>query len=77
MANRIKISNPDTLPKPPGAYSHVARVSAGELLFIAGQVVVHGTGKVVGADDDHFGSRTQSQTRPARSTIDSRSSAST
>ncbi|MGZ8156196.1 MAG: hypothetical protein ACXWUK_12930 [Burkholderiales bacterium] len=51
MANRIKISNPDTLPKPAGAYSHVARVSAGELLFIAGQVVVHGTGKVVGADD--------------------------
>jgi hypothetical protein len=38
MAARIKKSNPDTLPPPAGAYSHVARVSAGELLFIAGQV---------------------------------------
>jgi enamine deaminase RidA (YjgF/YER057c/UK114 family) len=51
MANRIRISNPDTLPKPAGVYSHVARVSAGELLFIAGQVAVDGTGIVVGADD--------------------------
>lgn len=51
MASRIKISNPNTLPKPAGAYSHVARVSAGDLLFIAGQVAVDAAGKVVGADD--------------------------
>jgi enamine deaminase RidA (YjgF/YER057c/UK114 family) len=51
MPSRIKITNPDTLPKPAGAYSHVARVSAGELLFIAGQVAVDASGKVVGEDD--------------------------
>jgi enamine deaminase RidA (YjgF/YER057c/UK114 family) len=51
MANRIRVGNPDTLPKPAGVYSRVARASAGELLFIAGQVAVDGAGKVVGADD--------------------------
>jgi enamine deaminase RidA (YjgF/YER057c/UK114 family) len=51
MTNRIRISNPDTLPKPAGSYSHVARVTAGDLLFIAGQVATDGSGKVVGADD--------------------------
>lgn len=51
MTDRITISNPDTLHKPAGAYSHVARVTAGELLFIAGQVGVDRNGKVVGADD--------------------------
>jgi enamine deaminase RidA (YjgF/YER057c/UK114 family) len=39
------------MPKPGGAYSHVARVSAGPLLFIAGQVAVDGSGKVVGDGD--------------------------
>jgi len=34
----IRIYNPDTLGKPLGQYSHVARVKAGELLFIAGMV---------------------------------------
>jgi enamine deaminase RidA (YjgF/YER057c/UK114 family) len=51
MASRIKISNPNTLSKPGGTYSHVARVSAGELLFIAGQVPVDASGKVVGNGD--------------------------
>jgi enamine deaminase RidA (YjgF/YER057c/UK114 family) len=51
MPSRIKLTNPDTLPKPAGAYSHVARVSAGELLFIAGQVAVDSSGRVVGEDD--------------------------
>ena len=32
----IKISNPEGLGKPLGQYSHVTRVNAGELLFIAG-----------------------------------------
>src|SRR5437762_8941016 len=37
MANR-RIYNPDSLGKPLGQYSHVARVKAGELLFIAGML---------------------------------------
>ena len=52
MASRIKMSNPSTMPKPAGAYSHVARVSAGDLLFIAGQVAVDATGKIVEGDFD-------------------------
>jgi enamine deaminase RidA (YjgF/YER057c/UK114 family) len=34
----VKIYNPDTLGKPLGQYSHVTRVKAGELLFIAGML---------------------------------------
>ena len=34
----IRISNPDSLGKPLGQYSHVTRVKAGELLFIAGML---------------------------------------
>ena len=34
----IRIYNPDTLGKPLGQYSHVTRVKAGELLFIAGML---------------------------------------
>jgi enamine deaminase RidA (YjgF/YER057c/UK114 family) len=34
----IKIYNPDGLGKPLGQYSHVTRVKAGELLFIAGML---------------------------------------
>src|SRR5215210_3459090 len=51
MASRIRMSNPKTMPKPGGAYSHVARVSAGELLFIAGQVALDAGGKLVGDGD--------------------------
>jgi len=51
MTNRVRISNPDTVAKPAGTYSHVARASAGELLFIAGQVAVDASGKLVGVDD--------------------------
>ena len=35
---QIKISNVDALGKPLGQYSHLARVKAGELLFIAGML---------------------------------------
>jgi enamine deaminase RidA (YjgF/YER057c/UK114 family) len=52
MAGRIRKTNPGTLPPPAGAYSHVARVAAGELLFIAGQVPVDRSGKVVEGDFD-------------------------
>jgi enamine deaminase RidA (YjgF/YER057c/UK114 family) len=34
----LRIYNPDTLGKPLGQYSHVTRVKAGELLFIAGML---------------------------------------
>jgi enamine deaminase RidA (YjgF/YER057c/UK114 family) len=47
----IKFQNPDTLGKPLGQYSHMARVKASEYLFIAGQVAVDKAGNVVGADD--------------------------
>ena len=38
MTPDIKIYNPDSLGKPLGQYSHVTRVKAGELLFIAGML---------------------------------------
>lgn len=52
MASRIKFSNPSTVAKPSSTYSHVARVSAGEMLFIAGQVAVDAGGKLVEGDFD-------------------------
>jgi enamine deaminase RidA (YjgF/YER057c/UK114 family) len=36
----IQMFNPDSLSKPLGQYSHIARVKASEFLFIAGQVGV-------------------------------------
>ena len=47
----IKISSPDALARPVGQYSHIARVKASELLFIAGQIAIDKAGKLVGADD--------------------------
>ncbi len=41
----IKLLNPDTLGKPLGPYSQVARVKASEFLFIAGQVGAGQDGK--------------------------------
>jgi enamine deaminase RidA (YjgF/YER057c/UK114 family) len=43
----IKIVNPDALGKPLGQYSHMTRVKASELLYIAGQVGVDRNGQVV------------------------------
>ena len=34
----IRISNPESLGKPLGQYSHITRVKAGELLFVAGML---------------------------------------
>ena len=52
MAAEIRIFNPDTLGKPLGQYSQVARVKgANELLFIAGQLASDKAGNIVGADD--------------------------
>src|ERR1043165_9816435 len=47
----IQIINPTELGKPLGQYSHMTRVKASELLFIAGQVGVDKDGKLVGAHD--------------------------
>ena len=43
--------NPDGVSLPLGRYSHLARVRAGELLFLAGQVGVDAEGKLVGEGD--------------------------
>ena len=42
--------NPPNAPTPLGAYSHAVKVSAGSLLYIAGQVGVDTDGKLAGAD---------------------------
>ena len=47
----IQILNPDSLGKPLGPYSQIARVKASEFLFIAGQVGAGKDGKT-GADFD-------------------------
>jgi len=43
--------NPPSSPPPAGMYSHVARMTPGELAFIAGQVAVDAKGNPVGAGD--------------------------
>jgi enamine deaminase RidA (YjgF/YER057c/UK114 family) len=43
--------NPPSAPPPAGMYSHVARMTPGEMAFIAGQVAVDGKGSVIGAGD--------------------------
>ena len=52
MSADIKMINPDTMGKPLGQYSQIARVKgAGELLFIAGQLATDKAGNLVGAGD--------------------------
>lgn len=52
MSADVKMFNPDTLGKPLGQYSHIARVKgASELVFIAGQIATDKSGNLVGADD--------------------------
>ncbi len=46
----IQLINPPTIAPPPG-YSHVAVVSGGSLIVIAGQVALDASGAVVGAGD--------------------------
>ena len=45
-----KIFNPAELHKPVG-YSHVAEVTSGKIVFIAGQVALDAAGNIVGAGD--------------------------
>ena len=41
---------PDTMAKPVGPYSHATKVTAKELIFIAGQLPIDNDGNVVGID---------------------------
>jgi enamine deaminase RidA (YjgF/YER057c/UK114 family) len=54
MTNRssdtVRFVNPPELAPPPG-YSHVAEVSGGRIVFIAGQAASDRDGKLVGGDD--------------------------
>jgi enamine deaminase RidA (YjgF/YER057c/UK114 family) len=51
MADAIQFLNPKGVAAPLGMYSHIARVPAGELIFIAGQVAVNSDGQIVGIGD--------------------------
>lgn len=46
----VRLINPDTIHAPTG-YSHVAEVSGGKIVFIAGQVAVDKAGNTVGIGD--------------------------
>jgi enamine deaminase RidA (YjgF/YER057c/UK114 family) len=47
------IFNPDTMAKPAAGYSHVAEVTGGKIVYIAGQVALDRAGNLVGKDDFH------------------------
>jgi enamine deaminase RidA (YjgF/YER057c/UK114 family) len=47
----IEIYSPPELAKPVGPYNHVATAGHAKLIFIAGQVAVDKSGKLVGEDD--------------------------
>jgi enamine deaminase RidA (YjgF/YER057c/UK114 family) len=46
----IRLISPSTMHKPVG-YSHVAQIHSGRPVFIAGQVALDASGKVIGRDD--------------------------
>ncbi len=47
----FEITNPPNIDKPLGQYSHVARVDAGKLLYISGQLANRQDGSIVGLGD--------------------------
>jgi len=51
MAPPVQYLNPDSAAPAQGLYSHAARVEAGTLYFVAGQLAVGPDGGVVGAGD--------------------------
>lgn len=51
MSERVSYLNPPGAGPAQGLYSHVARVPAGPLLFIAGQLSIDRDGQVVGKGD--------------------------
>jgi enamine deaminase RidA (YjgF/YER057c/UK114 family) len=54
--SNIRFINPSTLATPPG-YTHVVEVTRGRTIFIAGQIALDQSGKIVGARD--FRAQTQ------------------
>lgn len=46
----IRFINPPTLPTPPG-YTYVVEVTGGRTVFIAGQIALDQSGKIVGEND--------------------------
>lgn len=50
-ARHLQMVNPGTMPKPVGTYSHLAVVKGGKTVYIAGQVALDATGKLVGKED--------------------------
>jgi len=51
MRKNVQYENPEGACPAQGLYSHLARVKAGELLFVAGQLSVGADGSVVGVGD--------------------------
>ncbi len=51
MPNTVTYVNPEGAPPAQGLYSHAARVTAGDIYFIAGQLSVGDDGAVVGKND--------------------------
>lgn len=51
MAKKIEYINPEGAGPAQGLYSHVTRVPAGTLLYVAGQLSIDGKGEVVGKHD--------------------------
>ena len=51
MAKGVTYLNPSSAPPPAGMYCHVARMTPGEIAFIAGQVAVDAKGNPVGVGD--------------------------
>jgi len=49
--SRVTYENPDGAAPAQGLYSHAARVTAGDLYFVAGQLAVAPDGGVVGKND--------------------------
>lgn len=49
--SRVRYENPPGAAPAQGLYSHAARVSAGDLYFVAGQLAVGADGEVIGRGD--------------------------
>jgi enamine deaminase RidA (YjgF/YER057c/UK114 family) len=47
----FRLFNPDSMAKPTAGYSHVAEVTDGKLVYVAGQVAIDRAGNLVGKDD--------------------------
>ena len=50
LLSKFRIFNPATMHKPTG-YSHVAEITSGKVVYIAGQVAMDPAGNLVGKDD--------------------------